>query len=342
MAEYILDVKSQTSKLDWAFPFQRTGAFPLDRSVLFSSLEDAKKYAVGDGSDERALGGTSYVGQIISVLDNEEVAAYVITKARGLMKLAATTATGDIAQDVADLQGKLETLTSTVSDLSEQVNTLEGSIDGKISSAIAKADHLTRVIVDSLDEIDLPSANENAIYMVKNGDKYDEYMVVNGALEKLGDWTVDLSDYYTSTQVDEKLAALDLGDENFVKSVSADFAVSAAGELTLNDLPQSKIEGLTEVVSSFNEFMTKQAEKDAQQDESLANAASAVSELRSKLEALDDTYVSEVEFSTRVGDLTTLFEAVGKESTTIVAELVELREDIDELQNVLTWGALEE
>ena len=35
MAEYIYDVVNQTSKLDWAFPFQRTGAFPIDRSILF-------------------------------------------------------------------------------------------------------------------------------------------------------------------------------------------------------------------------------------------------------------------------------------------------------------------
>ena len=72
MAEYILDVMSQTSKLDWAFPFQRTGAFPIDRSAVFSSSADAQKYALGDGSDERELGGTSYVGQIISVYEAGE------------------------------------------------------------------------------------------------------------------------------------------------------------------------------------------------------------------------------------------------------------------------------
>ena len=54
--------------MDWAFPLQRTDAFPLDRSSLFSSLEDAKLYAKGSG-DERGLGGSSYVGQSISVYD---------------------------------------------------------------------------------------------------------------------------------------------------------------------------------------------------------------------------------------------------------------------------------
>lgn len=74
MAEYILDVLSQTSKLDWAFPFQRTGSFPIDRSAMFSSLTDAQNYALGvaegeEAKDERKLGGTSYVGQIISVYE---------------------------------------------------------------------------------------------------------------------------------------------------------------------------------------------------------------------------------------------------------------------------------
>lgn len=79
----------QTSKLDWAFPFQRTGAFPIDRSALFSSYADAVKYAAGDGSDERALGGTAYVGQIISVFDAESntVSGYMIGADRTLKSL---------------------------------------------------------------------------------------------------------------------------------------------------------------------------------------------------------------------------------------------------------------
>ena len=132
MAEYIFDVMSQTSKLDWAFPFQRTGAFPIDRSAVFSSFEDAEKYALGldDNKlprDERGLGGTSYVGQVISVYEAGEgdaaatVSAYIITPARGLMKLAATTASGDIAADVADLQGEVNTIVSNIESVQADV-----------------------------------------------------------------------------------------------------------------------------------------------------------------------------------------------------------------------------
>lgn len=94
MAEYILNVAEQTSKLDWAMPFQRTGAFPLDRSSIFSSLADATKYAAGAGDDERGLGGTSYVGQSIAVYDNETVTLYIINADRTLKKVG-TTPVGD-------------------------------------------------------------------------------------------------------------------------------------------------------------------------------------------------------------------------------------------------------
>jgi hypothetical protein len=70
-----------------------------------------------------------------------------------------------------------------------------------VAAGVAGADHLKRKIVASTDAIDL-SANDASqyIYMVTNsskktGDKYDEYMVVDGALEKVGDWSIDLSDY---------------------------------------------------------------------------------------------------------------------------------------------------
>ena len=89
MSEYIFDVVSQTSKLDWAFAFQRTGAFPLDRSSLFSSLADAEAYARGDKTDARELGGSSYVGQPISIYDADSntVALYIIEADRTLKEV---------------------------------------------------------------------------------------------------------------------------------------------------------------------------------------------------------------------------------------------------------------
>lgn len=73
--------------------------------------------------------------------------------------------------------------------------------DTKIAAAVAAADHMKRKIVDSTDAIDLTASDASQyIYMVKKGtakdsDKYDEYLVLDGVLEKVGDWEVDLTGY---------------------------------------------------------------------------------------------------------------------------------------------------
>lgn len=70
-----------------------------------------------------------------------------------------------------------------------------------IAEAVAAADHLTRKIVTGVDAIDLSADDaEKFIYMVpKTGsdedDVYDEYMVLNGAVEHVGNTKVDLSGY---------------------------------------------------------------------------------------------------------------------------------------------------
>ena len=80
MANYIETYKS---KLDWANTFNRTGDFPLDRSSMFSSYDDAVLYANG-GQDSRGLSGVSYVGQIITVYENGKVDVYVINSDKSL------------------------------------------------------------------------------------------------------------------------------------------------------------------------------------------------------------------------------------------------------------------
>ena len=40
------------------------------------------------------------------------------------------------------------------------------------------------------------------LYLVKNGEVYDEYMVVEGKLEKVGDWKTDLTGYLKETDLE--------------------------------------------------------------------------------------------------------------------------------------------
>lgn len=90
MASYV----DNPNKLDWAMSFQRTGTFPLDRSSMFASKADAEKYAAGDTGDpdSRGLCGSSYIGQVITVYENDIVMCYVINASRGLQPVGSATA----------------------------------------------------------------------------------------------------------------------------------------------------------------------------------------------------------------------------------------------------------
>ena len=61
----------------------------------------------------------------------------------------------------------------------------------------------------------LPNASDaeaNVLYVVTNGtneegQRFDEYMLVDGAMEKVGSSSIDLADYYTKAEVAEAIAA---------------------------------------------------------------------------------------------------------------------------------------
>ena len=81
----------------------------------------------------------------------------------------------------------------------------KGETDSAIATAVANAGHLKRTIVEALP--DVGEADEHTIYMVGDGEgegnqKYEEFMLVNGAFEKIGDSAVDLTDYALKTEVD--------------------------------------------------------------------------------------------------------------------------------------------
>lgn len=317
MSEYILDVVSQKSKLDWAFPFQRTGAFPIDRSSLFSSYEDAVLYASGNSNDSRKLGGSSYVGQPISVYNAEsnDVTLYVIQPNRSLKEVGTAPVGDNLSIEVIDNEiqlknfgtgyykyiaaekdenGEIKTPSSyeyvtgfiagleprvvnnngnleiawyepseeTIEGIGAKVATLEKTVesltldigqasdadkgqtasgihavledlnaskadksdvytktetDDAIATAVVNAAHLRRKIVSSILDIDKDADDAHLyIYMVPTGlqeddDKYDEYIIIEGALEKVGSWEIDLSNYATKEllkETDDKVEAL--------------------------------------------------------------------------------------------------------------------------------------
>ena len=84
MASYI--EKNGVKPMAWSTFFTRTSDIPLDRSSIFGSLEDAQKYAKGNENepDSRNLVATSYIGQIITVYENDVIDVYKINQQREL------------------------------------------------------------------------------------------------------------------------------------------------------------------------------------------------------------------------------------------------------------------
>lgn len=129
-------------KLNFSTSFNPTSAFPIDARSYFESLEAAQQ-AAATAEAAGSSNTTYYFGQILTVNEGGAVAAYQITNAKALQKLASTTSSGDLAGDVATLQSKvgaLETAVSTtipatyetkenVSAIGERVTTAEGEID---------------------------------------------------------------------------------------------------------------------------------------------------------------------------------------------------------------------
>ena len=102
----------------------------------------------------------------------------------------------------------------------------------QVAAAVAAADHLTRKKVDSVASINPTAAGaEKFIYMVPKDDSdaddlYDEYMVLDGKVEHVGNTRVDLSGY-VKAQEGKVLSSNDFTDEEKAKLAGIEIASEA-------------------------------------------------------------------------------------------------------------------
>lgn len=173
-------------------------------------------------------------------------------------------ALGTLQTSVNDLQGTVESLGTQVSanqKALENVYTKEETL-----AEIAKSGHLVYKKVTSLDDIqaDIDSADanvSNTIYLVPVleglvNDVYDEYMVIDGNIERLGSWEVNLDNYATKDDLEGKVDKVDGyglistaqttkldnveegAQRNVINTVSDEFEVTD-GKLKLINLPNT-------------------------------------------------------------------------------------------------------
>ena len=114
-------------------------------------------------------------------------------------------------------------------------------IGPSIAAAVAAADHLKRKIVTGVDAIDLTADDaDQYLYMVpKTGsdadDVYDEYMVLNGAVEHVGNTKVDLSGY-VQKETGKGLSANDYTDDEKAKLAGIEMATDAEVTTMLDEV----------------------------------------------------------------------------------------------------------
>lgn len=127
---------------------------------------------------------------------------------------------GDSWQQISDgnLQEQIDAIKETIGEPGDNENPATGLYQ-VINNAIANVNHLSYKKIASLDDIILDAENaDRYVYLVNQSvgslnDIYDEYLVIDGALEKIGQWNV-------GQLADLEAAVSDL--TNIVKGVAAD------------------------------------------------------------------------------------------------------------------------
>lgn len=209
---------------------QRGNPIPLDDSSVYYSKATMETYAKS--------GVTAYVGQIITLVDeaNKTCEAYMISNEAGtLVKLASTTASGDLAADVATLQGQVADLISKVGKAADGevaatglyalIDGVKALAEGKVASVGATDNSITVGGTATAPTVKVAiSADEgNALSLAADGLKVTipEVTVPEYSMKKLDAATAGMSASYQLTKDGTGIGAvIDIPKDMMVKSGS--------------------------------------------------------------------------------------------------------------------------
>lgn len=216
---------------------KRGNPIPLDTTAVWYNKTELNKYA--------ASGATAYVGQILTLCADNKCEAYMISNEAGtLIKLAATTATGDLASDVATLQGQVTELISKVGKAAEgeiaatglykEIADVLAVANGKVASVKAADKSITvgGSATKPTVKVAIASGEDNALSLAADGLKVTipEVTVPEYSMKKLDAATAGMSASYQLTKDGAAIGAvIDIPKDMVVKSGSVQ--TYAAGEL---------------------------------------------------------------------------------------------------------------
>lgn len=253
-------IKNDAAYMALPMNIKRGNPIPLDTTAVWYNKTELETYA--------ASGATAYVGQILTLVADSKCEAYMISNEAGtLIKLASTTASGDLASDVATLQGQVADLISKVGKaaqgevsstglyaLIDEVKTLA---EGKVSSVGAADRSVTIGGTATAPTVGVAiSADEgNALSLASDGLKVTipEVTIPEYSLKKLDTATTGMSASYQLTKDGAGIGAvIDIPKDMMVKSGSVQTyeagslpaGVTEAGTyivLVLNDTAETKL-----------------------------------------------------------------------------------------------------
>lgn len=136
-------------KLNFSTSFNPTSGFPIDARTYFESFESAQAAA----ATAEAAGSSStvyYYGQILTVYEEGAVSAYQISGDKTLVKLAETTASGDLEGDIIELQGQVAALQTSVTNITNGT-TVVGKASADADGNVISETYATQTTVNGID-----------------------------------------------------------------------------------------------------------------------------------------------------------------------------------------------
>lgn len=190
----------------------------------------------------------------VEVSNKNEISAEVKTGAikDGHIASDAAIAKGKLAEDV---QASLDLADSAlqeadIADLRDASHTHEFA-DSDVKDAIAKKhEHANQTLLDAIEDVDI-SQWDQAYGAMHSHSNYDLLQDINS--KKINDWDIAYNNHHTHENATvlegitaEKVAAWDKAEKNVINDYdNTQFAVDENRKLTLLDIAQSKISGLT-------------------------------------------------------------------------------------------------
>lgn len=253
-------IKNDAAYMGFPLSIKRGNPAPVDTTAVWYNKTELETYA--------ATGATAYVGQILTLVADSKCEAYMISNEAGtLIKLAQTTASGDLAHDVATLQGQVADLISKVgakagadteaTGLYKEIADVLAVANGKVSSV--KATDASVVIggtaTESTVSVAISADEGNALSLAADGLKVTipEVTIPEYSLKKLDAATAGMSASYQLTKDGTGIGAvIDIPKDMMVKSGSVQTyeagslpaGVTEAGTyivLVLNDTAETKL-----------------------------------------------------------------------------------------------------